>query len=244
MHGPLRSSCQGGRQFASSAAVFGLWLSRVASRASTGRRNRESIFSSALRLTGTWSCDVAYERFLGPEIFFNPEICNPDYTTPVPQVIDQTIQARLATPLVLHRAACGVVRTAAWHAAACCIVAPVTPLRFAPSPSPHLPSLPPPTPALSCRFPCSPFCASLQASPIDTRRGLYKNIVLSGGSTMFKDFGRRLQRDIKRCVDERLRKSAELSNGRIVPQNVDVNVISHHMQASALLPSRISLPKR
>jgi actin-related protein 3 len=29
--------------------------------------------------------------------------------------------------------------------------------------------------------------------PIDTRRGLYKNIVLSGGSTMFKDFGRRLQ---------------------------------------------------
>jgi len=113
---------------------------------------------------GTWSCDVAYERFLGPEIFFNPEICNPDYTTPVPQVIDQTIQA----------------------------------------------------------------------SPIDTRRGLYKNIVLSGGSTMFKDFGRRLQRDIKRCVDERLRKSSELSNGRIVPQNVDVNVISHHMQRFAV----------
>ena len=24
-----------------------------------------------------WSCDVAYERFLGPEIFFNPEICAP-----------------------------------------------------------------------------------------------------------------------------------------------------------------------
>ena len=64
-----------------------------------------AFFSSALRLTGTWSCDVAYERFLGPEIFFNPEICNPDYTTPVPQVIDQTIQARLATPPVLHRAA-------------------------------------------------------------------------------------------------------------------------------------------
>jgi hypothetical protein len=30
--------------------------------------------------------DVAYERFLGPEIFFNPEICNPDYTTPLPMV--------------------------------------------------------------------------------------------------------------------------------------------------------------
>ena len=29
--------------------------------------------------------------------------------------------------------------------------------------------------------------------PIDTKRGLYSNIVLSGGSTMFKDFGKRLQ---------------------------------------------------
>ena len=36
-----------------------------------------------------WQCHVAYERFLGPEIFFNPEICNADYTTPVPVVIDQ-----------------------------------------------------------------------------------------------------------------------------------------------------------
>ena len=39
---------------------------------------------------------------------------------------------------------------------------------------------------------------SILASPIDVRRGLYKNIVLSGGSTMFKDFGRRLQRDLKK----------------------------------------------
>lgn len=36
--------------------------------------------------------------------------------------------------------------------------------------------------------------------PIDTRRGLYKNIVLSGGSTMFKRFGDKLQRDLKRIV--------------------------------------------
>lgn len=111
-----------------------------------------------------WKCDVAYERFLGPEIFFNPEICNPDYTTPVPQVIDATIQA----------------------------------------------------------------------SPIDTRRGLYKSIVLSGGSTMFKDFGRRLQRDIKRCVDTRIQKTVELSKGRLQPAPVDVNVISHHMQRFAV----------
>ena len=42
-----------------------------------------------------------------------------------------------------------------------------------------------------------------------------QNIVLSGGSTMFRDFGRRLQRDLKRVVDARLRLSEELSGGRI-----------------------------
>eukprot|EP00908_Phaeocystis_cordata_P011102 Transcript_21942.p1 GENE.Transcript_21942~~Transcript_21942.p1 ORF type:complete len:225 (-),score=46.92 Transcript_21942:279-953(-) len=111
-----------------------------------------------------WECDVAYERFLGPEIFFNPEIANPDYTTPVPLVIDQTIQG----------------------------------------------------------------------SPIDCRRGLYKNIVLSGGSTMFKDFGRRLQRDIKRAVDTRIQRSEQLSGGKIKAMPVEVNVISHHMQRFAV----------
>ena len=43
----------------------------------------------------------------------------------------------------------------------------------------------------------------IQACPIDTRRRLYKNVVLSGGSTMFKDFGRRLERDIKRLCKQR-----------------------------------------
>jgi actin-related protein 3 len=37
--------------------------------------------------------------------------------------------------------------------------------------------------------------------PVDTRRPLTENIVLSGGNTMFKDFGRRLQRDLKRKVE-------------------------------------------
>ena len=46
--------------------------------------------------------------------------------------------------------------------------------------------------------------AMIQASPIDTRRPLYKNIVLSGGSTMFKDFNKRLQRDIKRASNSAL----------------------------------------
>merc|ERR1711862_348018 len=108
--------------------------------------------------------DVGYERFLGPEIFFNPEIFSSDFLTPLPKVVDETIQ--------------------------------------------------------SC--------------PIDTRRGLYKNIVLSGGSTMFKDFGKRLQRDIKRAVDYRIKRSEELSQGRIKSKAVDVKVISHHMQRFAV----------
>ncbi|XP_052248794.1 actin-related protein 3 isoform X2 [Dreissena polymorpha] len=108
--------------------------------------------------------DVGYERFLGPEIFFHPEFSNPDFTTPISEVVDTVIQQ----------------------------------------------------------------------SPIDVRRGLYKNIVLSGGSTMFKDFGRKLQRDVKRTVDARLKMSEDLSGGRIKPKPIDVQVITHHMQRYAV----------
>ena len=94
-----------------------------------------------------WQCDVAYERFLGPEIFFNPEIANADYTTPVPHVIDQTIQQ----------------------------------------------------------------------SPIDVRRGLYKNICLSGGSTMFKDFGKRLERDIKKDIKAKEKRNEEMVRRGVNP---------------------------
>jgi len=111
-----------------------------------------------------YSVDVGYERFLGPEIFFNPEIFSSDFLTPLPKVVDDTIQ--------------------------------------------------------TC--------------PIDVRRGLYKNIVLSGGSTMFKDFGKRLGRDIKRAVDYRIKRSEELSGGRIKAVPLEVNVISHHMQRYAV----------
>lgn len=36
--------------------------------------------------------DVGYERFLAPEIFFNPEIASSDYLTPLPEVVDNVIQ--------------------------------------------------------------------------------------------------------------------------------------------------------
>ncbi len=41
----------------------------------------------------------------------------------------------------------------------------------------------------------------IQKCPIDTRRKLYNNIILSGGNTVFKDFGRRLQRDVKKLTE-------------------------------------------
>lgn len=73
--------------------------------------------------------------------------------------------------------------------------------------------------------------------PIDVRRGLYKNIVLSGGTTMFKDFGKRLQRDIKRLVDCRMNANiARLGNlvHSAPPPAIDVDVISHPMQRYAV----------
>ncbi|KAK6464696.1 actin-related protein [Scheffersomyces coipomensis] len=106
--------------------------------------------------------DVGYERFLAPEIFFNPEICSSDYLTPLPTVVDLVIQA----------------------------------------------------------------------SPIDVRKKLYKNIVLSGGSTMFKDFGKRLQRDLKGLVNERIQRSERSSGAQST--GVDVQVISHKKQRYAV----------
>jgi actin-related protein 3 len=38
------------------------------------------------------SVDVGYERFLAPEIFFNPEIASSDFLTPLPEVVDNVIQ--------------------------------------------------------------------------------------------------------------------------------------------------------
>jgi actin-related protein 3 len=74
--------------------------------------------------------------------------------------------------------------------------------------------------------------------PLDTRRALYNNIVLSGGSTMFKDFGRRLERDIKRNVDTRLteniQRNAHLVKSGQAPKPIDVNVVSHRMQRFAV----------
>merc|ERR1712216_620991 len=116
-----------------------------------------------------WTCDIGYERFLGPEIFFNPEIFDANFKKPLPKVVDEVIQ--------------------------------------------------------NCE--------------IDTRRGLYKNIVLSGGSTLFRDFHRRLKRDIAGIVNERIDKNiktlARSGTGTTIKRpTIDVNVVSHPMQRFAV----------
>jgi len=75
--------------------------------------------------------------------------------------------------------------------------------------------------------------STIQACPIDCRRQLYRNVVLSGGSTMFKDFSRRLQRDIKRIVKNRQTVN-EQAVGVKLKQGVEVKVIQHKMQRFAV----------
>jgi actin-related protein 3 len=55
----------------------------------------------------------------------------------------------------------------------------------------------------------------IQKCPVDVRLQLYANIYLSGGSTMFENFGIRLQQDVKYAVDRRLG----------YPNRVDVQVL-------------------
>jgi len=71
-------------------------------------------------------CDVGYERFLAPEMFFHPEFIHGSWTKPLEQVVDECVQ--------------------------------------------------------QC--------------PIHYRLKLYNNIVLSGGSTLFTGFDKRLQRNL------------------------------------------------
>ena len=115
------------------------------------------------RSNKAWSIDVGYERFLGPEIFFSPEIFSSDFTEPLPDVVDATIQA----------------------------------------------------------------------CPIDTRRPLYNYITLSGGSTMFKNFTKRLERDIRKKVTERADYTAKMYPG-LVTKKVEANVVTHPFQRFAV----------
>ena len=115
------------------------------------------------RTNQKYQVDVGYERFLGPELFFSPEIFSSDWTEPLPDVVDKTIQA----------------------------------------------------------------------CPIDTRRPLYNYITLSGGSTMFKGFEKRLKRDVKRRVEDREKATQERYPG-METKKVNVDVFTHDYQRFAV----------
>eukprot|EP01084_Bolivina_argentea_P048109 88654_1 len=110
-----------------------------------------------------YKIDVGYERFLGPELYFNPTLYAPNLT-PLPQLVDECIQN----------------------------------------------------------------------SPFTSRNKLYENIVLSGSSTIFKDFARRLERDVKRMTQKRQKIYTKLNcSGNEQLESGDVKVIQHRMQKFA-----------
>lgn len=74
---------------------------------------------------------------------------------------------------------------------------------------------------------------TIQACPIDTRRALYKYITLSGGTTMFKHFVKRLERDVKRKVKERYDLTKQKFPDYAAKQ-IEVNVVTHPFQRFAV----------
>merc|ERR1712227_426662 len=67
-----------------------------------------------------------------------------------------------------------------------------------------------------------------------TRRALYSSIVLSGGSTLYKNFGKRLQQDVNNIVKTRIKAMVEASGGTLAPKPLEVNVLSHDLQRFAV----------
>jgi actin-related protein 3 len=68
--------------------------------------------------------------------------------------------------------------------------------------------------------------------PVDCRRPLFNYIALSGGTTMFSNFARRLQRDVKRRV--RGREKMQFEQTGFQARQIDVNVIEHNFQRFAV----------
>jgi len=73
----------------------------------------------------------------------------------------------------------------------------------------------------------------VQNCPIDTRRPLYKYITLSGGTTMFKHFVKRLERDIRRkCKSRYDFTKSKYPDLEIKP--IECNVVTHPFQRFAV----------
>jgi len=74
---------------------------------------------------------------------------------------------------------------------------------------------------------------TVQACPIDTRRKLYKYITLSGGSTMYKFFPKRLERDVKRLVQAR-EDFTQSKYPNLKINKISVKVVTHAFQRFAV----------
>lgn len=75
--------------------------------------------------------------------------------------------------------------------------------------------------------------STIQNCPIDTRRRLYEYITLSGGTTMFKDFSKRLKRDIKKIVQVR-QSEIQKRHPTMPVKPIEVEVHSHPFQRYAV----------
>ena len=64
---------------------------------------------------------------------------------------------------------------------------------------------------------------AIQSCPIDTRRRLYENIVLSGGSTLFDGLDKRLNKQVQARVDNRFSQYQQLTGQAPKPINVNVS---------------------
>ena len=73
---------------------------------------------------------------------------------------------------------------------------------------------------------------TILSCPIDLRRDLYSNIVLSGGTTLFNNFNKRLGDEIQKRVDDRLIRYREGTGKEPAP--IKCNIIAPSTQRYAV----------
>lgn len=94
--------------------------------------------------------------------------------------------------------------------------------------------------SLNQSLPCA-VDQAIQGCPIDYRRRLYQNIVLSGGTTLFKNFNTRLQNEIQHRLDSRLEKYKDLVKEEKMEVTVNYNSYQQHSvwQGGNILATRV-----
>jgi actin-related protein 3 len=73
---------------------------------------------------------------------------------------------------------------------------------------------------------------AIQSCPMDYRRLLYKNIVLSGGSTLFDGFDKKLNKLVQKRVDNRMEAYEHMTGHK--PKPIEVEVKQNMVQRYAV----------